>query len=217
MTEAEPPPVLLMNPNSNAVTTLAMVTIAKRFLPNIRGWTAPSGPAMLTTTEQLANAAKLLTEAKIPSDISGVIIAAFGDPGRVALAAKLNIPVVGIGQAAAIAAAKGKRHYCVVTHTPNLKTGIDALMQSSVPNSNYLGTFVTTGDPHVLSKDATQLDAALLAAIQRANAAGAEAIIIGGGPLAEAAERLKSHAPCALITPVPEAAQHMLSLLRVEP
>ncbi len=75
---------------------------------------------------------------------------------------------------------------------------------------------MTTGDPHVLSKDYTQLDAALLTAIQRANAAGAEAIILGGGPLAEAAERLKSQAPCDLIAPVPEAAQNMSSLLRSE-
>ena len=36
------------------------------------------------------------------SDIDGVIVSAFGDPGRKALAERLEIPVVGIGEAAAI-------------------------------------------------------------------------------------------------------------------
>ncbi|WP_226941819.1 aspartate/glutamate racemase family protein [Pseudooceanicola spongiae] len=208
------PRVLLMNPNSNAATTEAMVAIARRVLPGVRGWTAPSGPALITTLDSLAAAASVVGGAPIPPGIGGIIVSAFGDPGRAALAARLSIPVVGIGAAAARAAAQGGRRYAVVTHTPALVTGIDALMRSSAPNGAYLGTFLTNGDPDALSHDTIALDAALLAATHRAHAAGAKAVIIGGGPLGEAAERLRPLAPCALVAPIPEAARGLALLLQ---
>lgn len=36
--------ILLVNPNSNAETTAAMVRIASDDLPGVEGWTAPRGP-----------------------------------------------------------------------------------------------------------------------------------------------------------------------------
>jgi Asp/Glu/hydantoin racemase len=196
-----------------------MVSIARRTLGDlggweVLGWTAPAGPPLLMSMELLAAAAAQVAKAQIPEDIDGVIVSAFGDPGRAALAARLAIPVVGIGAAAAQAASLGGRRYAVVTHTPALVVGIDALMRASAPGGAYLGTFLTKGDTLALSGDLQALDAALLAAMHRAEAAGAEAVIIGGGPLGEAAERLRPLAPCALVAPIPEAAAQMASLLK---
>ncbi|WP_089268955.1 aspartate/glutamate racemase family protein [Puniceibacterium sediminis] len=203
-----------MNPNSNAATTRAMVTIAARTLRHVQGWTAPDGPGLLMTMDLLATAAEQVAGAEIPAGIDGVIVSAFGDPGRADLAARLAVPVVGIGESAALAAAKGGRRYAVVTHTPGLVDGIDALMRASAPGGAYLGTFLASGDALALAADAQALDTALLAAARRAHAAGAEAVIIGGGPLGEAAERLRPQAPCALVAPIPEAARRLLSLLQ---
>lgn len=203
-----------MNPNSNPETTRAMVAIARTILPEVEGWTAPSGPGLLTSMTLLGQAAEQVAAAEVPSGIDGIIVSAFGDPGRATLAARLDIPVVGIGESAALAAASGGRRYAVVTHTPGLLTGIDTLMRASVPQGAYLGTFLTDGDPLALSADAQALDAALLAATHRAQAAGAEAVIIGGGPLGQAAERLRPLAPCDLVAPIPEAARRLLSLLK---
>ncbi|PUB17441.1 aspartate/glutamate racemase family protein [Yoonia sediminilitoris] len=214
MTQTPKPRVLLMNPNSNAATTQAMVTIAAHVLPSLASWTAPAGPSLISTMDDLNAAATLVATARIPNDIDGVIVSAFGDPGRKALAERLEIPVVGIGEAAAIAAAKGGRRYAVVTHTPGLVTSIDALMRASAPQSAYLGTFLADADPLAVSADKARLDAALLAATHRAYAAGAQAVIIGGGPLAEAAERLRLQAPCDLIMPIPEAARRILAQLK---
>lgn len=228
--------VLLMNPNSNTATTEAMVRIARHefhhvvppvvphVLQQVHGWTAPSGPSLLTSEAALDAAAVWVAQAEIPADISGVIVSAFGDPGRAQLAARLSVPVVGIGHAAAIAAAKGGRRFAVVTHTPGLVRAIDALMRASTPRSppsQYLGTFLTEGDPLApwvgLGADPVALDAALEtaleAAILRAYAAGAEAVILGGGPLAEAAERLRARVPCPLIAPIPEAAHRLQRLI----
>lgn len=204
--------ILLMNPNSSVATTAAMMAIARRTLPDILGWTAPAGPALLTTMEYLNSAAELVAKADLPAGLSGVIVSAFGDPGRAALAARLDVPVVGIGQAAALAASAGGRRFAVATHTPGLRTGIDALMRSHAPNG-FVGTFLTEGDPNALAADPARLDQALLSAMQRAYDTGAEAVIIGGGPLGEAAERLRALAPCALIAPIPEAARRMQTLL----
>ncbi|WP_223870778.1 aspartate/glutamate racemase family protein [Salipiger aestuarii] len=48
---------LLMNPNSSAATTRAMLAIARRILPELMGWTAPEGPEMITDADALARAA----------------------------------------------------------------------------------------------------------------------------------------------------------------
>lgn len=208
--------ILLMNPNSSAATTAAMVAIARRTLPGVVGWTAPGGPPLLSTMDYLNAAAERVAQAELPADLEGVIVSAFGDPGRAALAARLAVPVVGIGQAAALAAAAGGRRFAVATHTPGLRAGIDALMRSYAPEG-FLGTFLTEGDPEALAADPPRLDQALLGAMQRAHDAGADAVIIGGGPLGEAAERLRPVAPCTLIAPIPEAARLMLSLLEETP
>ncbi|PIL22229.1 hypothetical protein P775_00320, partial [Puniceibacterium antarcticum] len=152
------PRALLMNPNSNAATTRAMVAIAAQFLPDVQGWTAPGGPGLLSNMAVLADSARYVAGADIPGDIGGVIVSAFGDPGRAALAERLDVPVVGIGQAAAQAAAVGGRRYAVVTHTPALVAGIDALMLASAPGGAYLGTFLAEGEPLTLSGDAALLD-----------------------------------------------------------
>jgi len=48
-------------------------------------------------------------------------------------------------------------------------------------------------------------------------AAGADAVILGGGPLGDAADRLQHLAPCALVAPIPEAARRILCLLQDTP
>ncbi|WP_246107380.1 aspartate/glutamate racemase family protein [Puniceibacterium confluentis] len=214
MTPAPAPRVLLMNPNGCAATTRSMVAIAARTLAGVEGWTAPSSPPLLMTPQLVARASEQVAAAAIPEGVSGVIVSAFGDPGRAALAARLTVPVVGIGAAAAQAAAAGGRAYAVVTHTPALVPSIDALMQAAAPGGAYLGTFLADGDTATLSRNAQALDAALLRAMQRAHAAGARAVIIGGGPLGEAADRLRPVAPCALVAPIPEAARRLLTLLQ---
>lgn len=78
-------------------------------------------------------------------------------------------------------------------------------------NGRYLGCHMTDS-PNVM-RDPYALDHALLDAVMGAAAAGAEAVIIGGGPLAQAAVRLAPLSPVPLIQPVPEAARAMARLL----
>ena len=199
-------PVLLINPNSSEQTTEAMLRIVSQHLPDVQGWTNVAAPNMITDPEALAQAARFIADAELPP-ANAVIVAAFGDPGADALAQRLDSPVIGIGVAAARAAGKAGAPFAVVTTTPKLAPAIDTLMRSQ--GSGYLGCFLTRGDPEALMADPAALDDALVQACTQAAYAGAQQIIIGGGPLAEAAIRIAPHVAVPLVQPLAAACQEV--------
>ncbi len=203
-------PVLLINPNGSEATTEAMLVIAQRHLPQAIGWTNALGPQMITDPKSLGLAGEQIAVADLP-EASAVIVAAFGDPGAEALSARLTCPVVGIGQAAALAAVAKDGPFAVATTTPDLRKPIDTLMRSH--SDRYIGAFMTKGDPEALLKDQGALDAALVEACLRAKEAGAAQVIIGGGPLAQAAERISPEVSVPLIQPLPEACKLLAASL----
>ncbi len=209
--------VLLMNPNHNPATTTAMCQIAAVGLgAPPTPWTAPSGPDLITDPAALADAADLIASAALPLWPDGIIVSAFGDPGAARLAQRAPCPVIGIGAAAARQAAQAGQPFAVATTTPALAAPIDALMMAHAGNATYVGCFCADADPAALMSDQGALDAALLAQINRAYAAGAACVIIGGGPLGTAAERLRAASPVPLINPILSAARALRLLIESE-
>ncbi|GGH18587.1 hydantoin racemase [Alsobacter metallidurans] len=208
--------ILLVNPNTNAATTAAMVAIAGEAAggrATVTGITAPSGPPLITQEDALAAAA--LTVAGMADEIAAlapdaVIVSAFGDPGLAGLRRALSMPVVGIGEAAFRAAPAGYP-VAVVTTTPDLVTSISA-MGRTYRGDSFLGVFLPPGDPVTLMADASALRDALHGACCDAVQAGARAIIIGGGPLASAARSLRNVIPARLVEPIPEAVRLAISV-----
>ena len=87
----------LINPNTSAETTAAMLEIAREAAAGkaeIAGFTAPFGEPLITTPDALANAAKaVMTLAPdLKGHFDGVIVAAFGDPAVLSL--KDALPLV---------------------------------------------------------------------------------------------------------------------------
>lgn len=201
-------PVLLINPNSSERTTEDMLAIVRQHLPDVRGWTNVYAPRMITAPEALLAAAEQIAMSVLPP-ARAVIVAAFGDPGATALEKTLNVPVIGIGAASARAARQGGSAFAVVTTTPKLAPAIDALMQAQ--GAGYLGCFLTDGEPEELLTDQARLDAALINACNVAAKAGAQRIIIGGGPLATAAIRIAKHVPVPLVQPLVAACQEVVA------
>jgi Asp/Glu/hydantoin racemase len=205
--------LLLVNPNTNATTTDAMVAIAQESSPENQfvGLTAPFGVPLITGPDELAIAADAVATAlamRMPSGISAVIIAAFGDPGLEAAVTSLRVPVVGIAEAAMAEAGHDDRRFAVVTTTPDLVGSIALLAARYGHAASFLGTELTEGDVHHIMADKDRLVQALEAACHRAiSARGAEAIVIGGGPLAAAARILASRLPVPLVEPIPAAAR----------
>lgn len=203
--------LLLVNPNTSPETTAAMVAIARASAPEgvaIHGATAASGAALITnpTEVEAARQAMLAMFEPVEPAVDGIILAAFADPALTDLRLRLTLPVTGIAEAGMAAAARGGRGFAVVTTTPALVTSIAALAARYGHAGAFLGTCLTEGDAHVVTRDPDLLPRALLAAAHRAVAElGAEAIVIGGGPLAVAARRIADQVPVPLIEPVPEA------------
>ncbi len=94
----------------------------------------------------------------------------------------------------------------MATTTPLLKSKIDALPDALGLRSRYTGARFAEGDPHDLMRDPARLRAALAGAVEACIAQdGAEAVIIGGGPLGEAARALQPMFAVPVIAPIPSA------------
>lgn len=212
--------IILVNPNTNAATTAAMVAIAREAAAGraaIVGFTAPFGAPLITGPEALAVAAQAAAAlAPRLADADGVIVGAFGDPGLDALRAALRGPVTGLAEAGMAEAGAEGRRFAVVTTTPELRDHI-AATAARHGHADFAGTWTTPGDPVALTADADALRAALAEACRLAiRQGGAKAVVIGGGPLAVAARALAGTLPVPLVEPVPAAVRLTLARLRPE-
>lgn len=208
--------IALINPNTSADTTARMLRIARHAAgPAVRlqGFTAPYGAPLITDPQALERAAQAVA-ALVPelTGAAAVIVAAFGDPGLEELRARLPVPVTGIAEAGMAEAAAGGRLFAVVTTTPLLRGRI-ARTAAAYGHQGFVGTWTTPGDPVASMNDPDTLRDALAAACLEAVDGGAEAIVIGGGPLAEAARALAGTTPVPLVEPLPAAVRLSLSRL----
>jgi Asp/Glu/hydantoin racemase len=175
------------------------------------------GAPLITEPGTLAVAAEAVVAlAPQLAGADAVIVAAFGDPGLDALRELLPCPVTGIAEAGMAEAGAGGRRFAVATTTPDLRDSI-AATAARYGHGAFAGTWTTRGDPTALMADAEALVRALGAACRAAVAeGGAEAVVIGGGPLARAARALAATLPVPLIEPVPAAVRLSLARLRPE-
>jgi allantoin racemase len=213
--------ILLINPNTDASTTQAMLAIARESVTNrvaIEAITAPSGVPMITHPVALRDAGEVLAT-MIPQlcqqGWDGVITAAYGDPALEALREALPCPVTGIGEASMLEAAQFGA-FAVVTTTPDLAPSITSMAERLHLTSEFQGVFLTNGDAIEVTRDPVllieRLEAACMQALNKAPIAPAS-LIIGGGPLASAARTLTSRIPVRLVEPIPSAVRRIMTLI----
>jgi allantoin racemase len=215
--------ILLINPNSSSATTAMMVKIANGEAPagcRVTGITAAGGPAMIVNEDELDAAATEVLKAWRSSGgpWDGVIVSAFGDPGLELLRREAGVPVVGIAEASMLAASEGGRRFGIATVTPELVSPIDGRAAALGLRGLYTGIRLTQGDPRALAADARALEEALAQAVQRCiDEDGAQAVIIGGGPLGQAALALAPRFDVPVIAPISAAMRLLCSRLAVTP
>ncbi|MCR9087582.1 MAG: aspartate/glutamate racemase family protein [Rhodobacteraceae bacterium] len=207
--------VLLINPNGNHATTQTMVAIAAAACADltVQGATMHGQANVITTPQALQRAALAVAAHRVSPNVAAVIVAAFGDPGRDALRGRLVCPVVGIAEAGMLAAATGGRRFSVATTTPALEDPIRARAAAYGLADALVSVRVTAGDPLAVMGNPVRLRDAMGAAVARCAADGADAVVIGGGPLALVARDLSDDSPVPLIEPVSEAALHVARLV----
>jgi allantoin racemase len=211
--------VLLINPNSNQATTDMMVRIAQSAAPDaveIVGATAPHSPMMIVDTDGLAAAAPQVVEIGLSTgkDVFGIIISAFGDPGFADLQRQARIPVVGIAEASMLAASEKGRHFGVATTTPKLVAAINARAAELGVANLFTGVRLTSGDPVKLATEPDRMTQALKQAVTECiELDKAEAVVIGGGPLGNAATALTPMFSIPVIAPIPAAVHRLMGTL----
>jgi Asp/Glu/hydantoin racemase len=87
---------------------------------------------------------------------------------------------------------------------------IQPCLRQSLRTTMATGRISTMADPHHLLK------AREIACQEAITQLGAEAIVIGGGPLAHAARAIQSHFTVPIVEPVPEAVRLAISLAKGE-
>ncbi|MFJ3502143.1 MULTISPECIES: aspartate/glutamate racemase family protein [unclassified Streptomyces] len=211
----------MINPNTSATTTAMMTAIARRTLGPalpVRGVTVARGPRMLTDPAALRAAAPEVLAAGVAAtaggDCAALLVAAFGDPGLAALREATGLPVAGLGEAALLEAAADGAPFGIATTTPLLADAITARVAELGLSGRYTGLRLTAGAPERLSAD----PAVLLDRLERAVRAcaerdGARTVVIGGGPLGEAAEELRTRCAVRIVAPVPAACRSLARLL----
>ncbi|MFZ3393142.1 aspartate/glutamate racemase family protein [Rhodococcus sp. 7Tela_A2] len=210
--------ILVVNPNTNEATTEMLVEVAAGLLAEtgtrVIGITARAGPRMITNAAALTDAATHTVDVAMEGiDLHhpvAIIVGAFGDPGVSELRSLTDIPVVGIGEAAVLAASKGGRRFAIATTTGELADSLCSLVARVDPSADFAGVMLTSTGPLALAcayeESVTELDAA----VDEAAAAGAGAVVIGGGPLSAAARVLSARSDVVIIEPVPSAVEWVL-------
>lgn len=208
--------ILLINPNASAATTDMMVAIAAAEFPPayaVSGATARSGPQMIVNSAELAAAAPEVERnwRESGGHWAGVIISAFGDPGIERVRAASQVPVAGICEASMLEAAQHGRRFGVATVTPELTDAIQARAAHLGLDKLYTGIRLTPGDPRALAADPQALEEGLAQAVRECiECDGAQAVIIGGGPLGQAAIALAQRFTVPVIAPIPAAVRYLL-------
>lgn len=219
--------VLIVNPNSNTATTSMMRDLAAQELQEhgmeVVGLTALHGPTMLIDPESLKASATHVRDVVRSylagpggSNVCAVIVAAIGDPGRQELSDEVAVPVVGIGEAAILAASEDGRSFGMATSTPLLVPSLEQLVESHSGTEHFCGVKLTDSEPLALAADPQEQFLQLRKAVKDSVSSGARAVIIAGGPLSETARRLSTENIAVIIEPIPSACRLVVTRLDTE-
>ena len=211
--------ILLINPNATQYVTERMAVAVREELGpdwHVEEMTNVGAPDIITDDAGLKLATDLMVEAfdKGCDPLDGVIVAAFGDPALQELRAKLPVPVVGIAECGMLEAAE-HGNFAIVAPTPNLFDAITGLANSYGVGDKLSALLTTKTDAYVLMSQPEALVETLRGMIDEAVARGdVDAVVIGGGPLADAAKTLAANAPpYPIVGPVPAAARRIRKLI----
>lgn len=210
--------IVLINPNSTASMTEAMLRTARDCVPGVHfeGWTSTGGPPAIQGREdgQAAIAPLLdLVEKASDSGAKAIIIGCFDDTGLDEARNVSACPVLGIGQAAYHMAALAGGRFSVVTtlavSVPILEENIHAYGLGG-----NLGSVRASNVPVLaLEQDA---DAAAIKIIDEIAAAehedGVQSVVLGCAGMVDIAEQARSRTHIRLIDGV-RAAAHIAGFL----
>lgn len=199
--------LLIINPNTNAVTTQRLQETLRPQVPtgvHLDFVTADFGSHYIACESSHAVAAHACLQAWAdhrcaqPGPLHGVLIGCFGDPGLFALREACSCRVTGLAEASFILAAQ-RGAFAIVTGGARWKPMLQRLAQSL--GYGHLLRHIETVAPSgaALQADPDMAMRCLADACSKAASSGAETIILGGAGLAGYAQGLRPQCPVPLI------------------
>jgi Asp/Glu/hydantoin racemase len=197
--------ILVVNSNTTDGVTQRIAAAARAAASpgtEIEAVSAPFGlPLIVTRADWLvAGPATLAALSARRGHYDAAVIACFGDPGLDAAKELLDVPVLGISEAAFHAAAMLGRRFGVVSFTAALRPMFeDCLAQHGLAArcAGFRMGPAFAGDPSRVAEERAELLVELCRASVEED--GAEAVILAGGPLAGIAPVLAPRVPVPLV------------------
>lgn len=197
--------ILVINSNTTPTVTDRIGAAARAVASQgteIIAVSAPFGlPLIVTRADWLvAGPATLAALAEHRGAYDAAVIACFGDPGLDAAKELVDVPVLGISEAAFHAACMLGRRFGVVSFTAALRPMFEECLAHHGLTARCAGFRMGpafSGDPGTVAEERLELLAGLCA--ESVEQDGAEAIILAGGPLAGLAPLLQPHIAVPLI------------------
>ena len=210
--------LLVINPNISTSVTAIIKAEALRSAASgthITAVTAPFGVAYIETRFEAMLAAYAVAEAAAQhaEGHDAVIVAAFGDPGLLALREVLPMPVIGLTEAALLSACMLGQRFSIIA----ISTRISAWYRDTVHSYDLLGRLASIRCLDRPLRDVASIQQdhrdALVALAERAVAEdGADVIVLAGAPLAGLARQVHGLLPVPVVDGVSSAVTHAQTL-----
>jgi allantoin racemase len=206
--------ILLLNPNTTpAITDRLYQAAVEVTAPGtvLVPLTAPRGvPYIATRAEaQIGGVVALEMLAEEHRNVDAAIIAAFGDPGLLAARELFDIPVIGMAEAAMLAACMLGRSFAIVTFASALGPWYRECVEMHGLSGRCAGIRMLDGAFRSISDVQEEKEELLVELANRAVAElEADVVILAGAPLAGLARKVKSRIP----VPVVDQAQAAVKL-----
>ncbi len=215
--------LLLVNPNVTETVTARMADEARRAAApetTVDAVTARFGAAYIENRVEAAIAAHAVLDclAEHSATYNAAIISAFGDPGLAAARELLDIPVVGLAEAALLNAWPFGRRYSIVALTPRLGRWFEECAQEHGLAGRLAAVRCLDVPIPDIGRAKEQLGELIISLCNKTVAEdGAEIVILGGGPLAGLARERADAVPVPLLDGVSCAVSHAETLVRLGP
>jgi Asp/Glu/hydantoin racemase len=215
--------LLLINPNITEAMTDSMAAEARRFASSgtdIVAVTAAFGTEYVENRAEAAIASHAVLDAlaKHAAGCDAAIVSAFGDPGLAAAREFADIPVVGIEEAAILAAWMLGRRYSIVCLTPCLRTWYIECAQEHGLAGRLASVRALDAPIGDITQAKQQFRDRLLALCMHAiEEDEAEVIIFGGGPIAGLAREIRDDIPVPTLDGVSCAVRMAEALVALRP
>lgn len=218
-----PARILLLNPNTSADMTERMLGVGRTVASpatDLVPLTAPRGvPYIASRAEaQIGGAVALEMLAEHHAGADAAIIAAFGDPGLFGARELFALPVVGMAEAAMLAACMLGQRFAIVSFATALGPWYAECVAAHGLRERCAGIRLLDSpfrDVGAVREEKEDLLVDLALAAVREDAA--DAVILAGAPLAGLAPRVAGRIPVPVVDPIAAAVKLAEALVALRP